>query len=85
MPLGQLRGETRNIQNIPRRYSLDELEALPTLSVGQADSLKVEKKGEWRVWLSRCHKEDGEPYNNKVTVEAWDGKRWINASEYEAV
>ena len=51
-----------------RIYKLSELEMLPTLSVSQADDLKIDD-GETRIWLSRCTVEDGEPYNNKVTVE----------------
>ena len=50
------------------RYTLNELESLPTLCVGQADDLKIESELV-RVWLSRCTKADGEPFDNKVTVE----------------
>lgn len=55
-----------------RIYTLSELEILPTLATGQADDLKIEKENR-RVWLSRCTVEDGEPYNNKVTVEKLKG------------
>jgi hypothetical protein len=55
-----------------KRYTLKELEALPTLSQGQTDDLKVESPTQ-RVWLSRMTIEDGEPYNNKVTVEKLKG------------
>ena len=51
-----------------RIYTLAELEALPTLSVAQCDDLKIETE-DTRVWLSRLGVEDGEPYNNKVTIE----------------
>ncbi len=51
-----------------RIYKLAELEALPTLSQGQTDDLKVESENK-RVWLSRMTIEDGQPYNNMVTVE----------------
>lgn len=51
-----------------RIYSLAHLESLPTLAQGQTDDLKIETPTT-RVWLSRCTVEDGEPYNNKVTVE----------------
>lgn len=65
------------------RYSLSELESLPTLSTGQADDLKVDT-GKARVWLSRCGVEDGEPYANKVTVEKLRDGRWVTVEEYEA-
>ena len=64
-------------------YSLEELEALPTLSVGQADDLKVDT-GDTRVWLSRCTVEDGEPYNNKVSVEQYRDGRWQTVDQYQA-
>lgn len=59
------------------RYTADELEEMPTLSVGQADDLKVDT-GTERVWLSRCTVKDGEPYDRKVTVETRkaDGSGW---------
>lgn len=66
-----------------RRYLLGELQALPTLCVGQADDLKIEKAGE-RIWLSRCSVDDGEPCNNKVTVEELRGGKWRVAATYEA-
>ncbi len=55
-----------------RIYTLAELEALPTLSQGHTDDLKVETENT-RVWLSRMTVEDGEPYNNKVTIEKLKG------------
>lgn len=36
------------------------------------------------VWLSRCTVADGEPYNNKVTVEKLIGGRWEIADTYKA-
>ena len=64
-------------------YTLKELKSLPTLSVGQAEDLKIEW-GNIRIWLSRCKKEDGEPYNNKVTVEQYIEGRWVTVREYKA-
>ena len=49
-------------------YTKRELRKMKTLSTGQADDLKIDT-GETRIWLSRCTVADGEPYNNKVTVE----------------
>jgi hypothetical protein len=66
-----------------RNYTLAELEALPTISQGHTDDLKVEaydidKKTKeittgTRIWLSRMTKEDGMPYDNQVTVEKLKG------------
>ena len=64
-------------------YTLNELESLPTLSVGQADNLKVDT-GTVRVWLSRCTVEDGEPYNNKVTIERLIDGYWFAWHTYQA-
>jgi hypothetical protein len=63
--------------------SLDELEELPTLCQGQADDLKIESPDE-RVWLSRCGVEDGEPWDNKVTIERRVDGRWTEVEWWEA-
>ena len=65
------------------RFSLEELESLKTISTGQADDLKI-NDGLWRVWLSRCTIDDGEPYNNKVTVEYCYNGCWLTEQEYPA-
>jgi hypothetical protein len=65
------------------KYTLRELESLPTLSVGQADNLKVDS-GRTRVWLSRCTVEDGEPFDNAVTVEELRDGRWVEVDRYQA-
>lgn len=65
-------------------YTLKELKRRPTLSVGQAEDLKIETAN-IRVWLSRCKKEDGEPYNNKVTEEQYLNGRWVTARAYKAI
>ena len=62
-------------------YTLAELEAL--LCVGQADDLKIEEPL-CRVWLSRGTVADGEPCNNKVTIEVREGDRWVEVSTFEA-
>lgn len=66
------------------RYTLKELESMPTLSVGQADDLKVDT-GDNRVWLARTTVADGEPYNNKVTVEQYINGRWVEVDQYQAL
>jgi hypothetical protein len=64
-------------------YSLAYLEKLPTLCVSQADDLKIDKNGT-RIWLSRCGSEDGEPYDNKVTVEVLRNGKWNIEHTYQA-
>lgn len=73
--------------------TLKELEAMPTLSVGQADDLKIET-ADTRVWLSRMTVEDGQPYDNQVTVEKYrkltknktmyQDWRWVTDYTYQA-
>lgn len=65
-----------------RRYTAAELERRKTLSTGQCDSLKIDT-GTTRVWLSRCTRADGEPYNDKVSVEKLRGGRWVVVDEYQ--
>lgn len=65
-------------------YRAAELRELPTLCVGQADDLKIEEPGH-RVWLSRCTVDDGEPVNNKVTIERQEPSngKWYISQVYE--
>lgn len=66
-----------------KKYTKSDLADLPTLSVGQTCNLKIEKPG-LRVWLARTTVEDGEPYNNKVTIERLDENGcWYTAQEYK--
>ena len=51
-----------------RCRTLEELQKLPTLCVGQVDNLKIETPT-MRVWLSRVTVADGQPYDNQVTIE----------------
>lgn len=65
--------------------SAADLEPFPNLSISQADSLKIEGEdscGPYRVWLSRCTVADGEPYDNKVTVERLVDGAWTLDQEY---
>lgn len=68
------------------RYTLAELEALPTIRQGHFDNLKIETFGDppTRVWLARTGVEDGEPYDNRVTVETLQDGCWIEAKSYPA-
>jgi len=62
-------------------FTAAQLKKLPTLSTGQADSLKIETPT-LRVWLSRCTIEDGEPCNNKISIEQLVNGRWVTSEEY---
>jgi hypothetical protein len=63
------------------------LEELPVLIEGQADNCHIDT-GDFRVWLSRTGIEDGEPYDNTVTIEehvkspAW-GWQWVEFEVYD--
>lgn len=62
-------------------YKARDLEKLPVLCQGQADDLHLQNT-RYRIWLSRCGVEDGEPCNNKITVEEYDGRRWSERCWY---
>lgn len=66
-----------------RKFSLAQLEMLPTLSQGQADDLKVDL-GHTRVWLSRITVGDGAQYDNEVTVEQYVLNDWTTVGTYQA-
>ncbi len=74
-----------------KRYTLSELQALPTLSTGHMEDLKVfiprnlPGSHSIKVWLSRMTKEDGMPYDNEVIVEKFDGTCWRILDTYEAI
>lgn len=65
------------------KYTLKELESLPTLSVGQTDDLKIENN-DTRIWLSRMTIEDGMEYNNQVTIEKLIDGCWLSTRQYQA-
>ena len=68
-------------------YTAEELRAMPTLSTGQADDLKIERLdgGGLRVWLSRMTVEDGMPYDDQITIEEYNHRdgRWVTIDEYQ--
>ncbi|MGB8686066.1 MAG: hypothetical protein WCD53_01810 [Microcoleus sp.] len=63
--------------------TLSELKNLTTLYSGQFGDLKIETDNT-RVWLARTSIEDGEPYDNKVTIEKFIDGTWIIIEEYQA-
>ena len=69
-----------------KRYTAEELHKLKTIAEGQADDLKIEISSPFvptRVWISRCTIEDGEPYNNKISIEKLKNGMWKLVDEYE--
>ncbi|MGH3722242.1 MAG: hypothetical protein ACRDRI_26070 [Pseudonocardiaceae bacterium] len=64
------------------RYAAEKLEQMPTLFIGFADDLKIETDT-IRVWLARTTEEDGQPCNNKVTIEELQDGCWVDIEEYQ--
>jgi len=62
-------------------YRTSELAELPTLAVGQEADLKIDT-GKVRIWLSRCGIVDGARWDNEVTVERFDGGKWVVVERY---
>jgi len=72
------------IFRILKPYTLDELEALPTISSAQTCDLKVEDSC-IRIWLAGTTTDDGEPCNHKATVEKLsDEGCWETVEMYDA-
>lgn len=70
------------------RFTLEEITNMPTIHSGQYDDLKLEN-GDIKVWLSRLSIEDGQPYNNQVTVEKLVKNKqgvsvWKTIEQYQA-
>jgi hypothetical protein len=66
------------------KLTLSELRNLPTLHSGQFSDLKIETD-DTRVWLSRSTTEDGELYDNKVTIKHFDDGNLTATEEYQAL
>ena len=65
------------------KYTLRDLNKMTTVSASQFDDLKIET-GDTRIWLSRMGIEDGQPYNNQVTIEKCIHGSWNTITQYEA-
>ena len=68
------------------RHNRSRLSKLKTLSIGQADDLKLETtNGEGtplRYWVSRVGIDDGARMDNMVTVEHLRDGRWCELTTY---
>jgi hypothetical protein len=65
----------------PERYSLSELESLPTINAGWCGDLKVDT-GRVRVWLYRVGLADGAPFEHTAQVEHLIDGRWTSVEFY---
>lgn len=79
----QNRNDPRLLRTTCEEYGFNAaaLSKRPTIIQDQADDLKYDESGV-RVWLSRCTVEDGEPYDNKVTIALEDNGHWDILAEY---
>ena len=66
------------------QHSLTYLKRRPTLFVGHTDDLKIETPSR-RVWLARTGVRDGEPYNNRVSIEELSNNGWKVVEDYQAI
>lgn len=76
------------------RFTLAELEAMPTLGVARTAYYRKYDDGYTRVWLARTTVADGEPWPRPrraiaehdiyVIVEKFNGIRWVTVDEYPA-
>jgi hypothetical protein len=65
-----------------KSFTADELREMPTLAQGQSDNLKYDD-GEYRVWLARTGVADGEPYDNRISIEENQDGRWVKIEDYQ--
>ena len=72
-----------------KKLTLKQVKELPVIRQSHFDNLiqEYEQKGtKYRVWVSRCTKEDGMQYDNQITVEKFDetnGYTWTIEEVYE--
>jgi hypothetical protein len=56
------------------------LDEIPTIHDSWTAELKIETDRQ-RVWLERTTTADGEHCDHHITVETYDGNRWVTTSE----
>lgn len=66
-----------------RRFTLQEVCTLPVLKQGHTDNLVYQGTNK-RVWISRMTVEDGQPYDNQITVEKLVNGVWAIKEQYQA-
>lgn len=60
------------------------LDGMPTIEQGYTADLKIDSKFRGirqRVWLERTTTADGEHCDHHITVETYNGDRWVTTSE----
>lgn len=67
-----------------KRFTIEELKSMKTISEGWVGDLKYEDDN-YRVWLSRLTIEDGAEYNNQVIVEVYEDGEWVIVDKYQAL
>lgn len=66
------------------RLGTRDLSEMPTITQGWTCDLKIDDPDLGvRVWLARTGLADGEPFENKVTVEILRDGRWIEGAIYD--
>ena len=63
-------------------YSASDFDEMPVLCCGQTCNLFIDD-GDVRVWLSRCTVDDGEPFNDKITIEVRTDGCWEEVEAYQ--
>ena len=64
-----------------RRLTAGYLRSLPTLRKGHTDDLKLDT-GSMRCWLARTGVADGEPFENRVSVEVLNDGLWTAVEDF---
>ena len=57
---------------------------MPTIKSGHFDNLVYESETK-RVWISRMTTQDGQPYDNQVTIEKLIDGKWSITEQYQPV
>ena len=65
------------------KWTVNRLSNMATIHVGHTCDLKYET-GTVRIWLARTGVADGEPYNNKVTIERLIEGQWATFAQFPA-
>ena len=75
---------TNRYSFLPSRQlpNTEQLEAMPTLLQAHTCDMKF-NDGEVRLFLSRCDSRDGEPFDNTVYLEIYDGRNWVDQGYYD--
>jgi hypothetical protein len=63
-------------------FEASDLRQKTTKAQGQTDDLKLDT-GKTRYWVARTTVDDGEPYNNRVTIERLEDDKWVTVDTYD--